>query len=155
PGFLVYRLKNNGAWLLAPRAKLAEMERNLRAVEKMFSLPAIKAKVGDARVDLFGDVPGWPLLNRLNYWSRPMPIAFAAWNDALERANEAFYRDPQRAPEFVICDLHRTNNRFVAQDDALALRALVDNYHPALAAGQFLLVEKNHPPWRDHLDKKP
>ena len=57
--------------------------------------------MGDKRVDFFGDQPGWPLLNRLNYWSRPMPILFAAWNPALERANEAFYRDPQTAPEYV------------------------------------------------------
>jgi hypothetical protein len=155
PGFLFYRLKNNAAWLLSPRAKLAEMDRDLHAVEKMFSLPDIKARVQGARMDFFGDVPGWPLLNRLNYWSRPMPITFAAWNDALEQANEAFYRNPQTAPEFVICDLHRTNNRFVAQDDALALRALLDNYHPVLTEKQFLLVQKNHLPWREHLEKKP
>jgi hypothetical protein len=154
PAFLGFRLKNNLAWVMSPRGQLAEMRRNLHEVEKMYSLPGIKAAVRNARVDFFGDEPGWPLLNGLNYRSRPMPILFAAWNDALERANEAFYRDAQTAPEFVICALHPTNNRFVPQDDALALRALFDNYHPVLVEQDFALLARNPPPLRDRAKKE-
>ena len=154
PAFLGFRLKSNLAWVLSPRGQLVEMERQLREVERMHALPGIKAIVRGAAVDFFGDEPGWPLLNGLNYRSRPMPILFAAWNDALEQANEAFYRDPRTAPEYVICALHPTNNRFVPQDDALALRALLDNYHPVLLEQDFLLLAKNPPPLRERARKE-
>jgi hypothetical protein len=99
--------------------------------------------VGGEKVDHFGLAPGWILLNRMNYWSRPMPITFAAANPTLQRANERFYRDPQKAPAFVTCLLQVIDDRFLPQDDALALRALLDNYHPVLSERGLLLLERN------------
>ena len=46
PDFLWFRLQDNLAWVVSPRGKLAELERRLREVEKMYSLPAIKATSG-------------------------------------------------------------------------------------------------------------
>jgi hypothetical protein len=77
-----------------------------------------------------------------------MPITFAASNVSLQEANESFYRDPSRAPEFVLCALHGLDLRVVFQDDALALRALLDNYHPVQMEKNILLLQKNPPPMR-------
>jgi tetratricopeptide (TPR) repeat protein len=82
-----------------------------------------------------------------------MAITFAASNEMLQRANEAFYRTPQTAPEFVICVVGSVDGRAAPQDDALALRALLDNYHPVLVEQRQVLLQKNPPPWMDHAEK--
>ena len=84
---------------------MARMGEELAKAEAYFALPKIKAEVGQHRVDFFGMKTGWILLNHLTYWSRPMPMAYAAWNGELARANEAFFRDARTMPEYVICDV--------------------------------------------------
>jgi tetratricopeptide (TPR) repeat protein len=153
PRGLGERLRSNLAWVVSPGRQTAKMKGELRDVKALSALPGIKAKVRDARVDYFGYEPGYVLLNDLNYWCRPMPITFAASNETLERANEAFYRNPQTAPEFVICVVGGVDNRAAPQDDALALRALLDNYHPVLVEQRQVLLQKNPPPWLDHAEK--
>ena len=92
-----------------------------------------------AAVDSFGSFPGYVLLNRLNYSPRPM----------LEQANEAFYRNRQTAPRYVMLRLSTVPPRSVMQDDALAARALLDNYHPVgVEGGECVLLEKNSGVWR-------
>jgi hypothetical protein len=157
PGYLFNRLKNNVSWLVTPRTRMAKMRMDLNKVEAIFSLPRTRARVGQARIDHFGCLPGWVLLNHLNYWPRPMPISFAAWNPALARANEGFYRNPLTAPEFVLAAINPVRDQCVLLDDALALRALLDNYHPVLMEGDlmsFLLLERNPPPLRERAEKK-
>ena len=141
------RLRSNFLWLVAPGRQMAERQQELRDAQARFALPDIKVRVGNARVDYFGYEPGYVLLNGLNYWSRPMPISFAAFNPELERANEAFYRNPLTAPEFVICAVGGVDNRATVQDDALALQAILDNYHPVLEEKRHLLLEKNEGRW--------
>jgi hypothetical protein len=153
PGYLWNRLANNFRWLISPQRQMAKMNTDLGKVEACFSLPRMKAKVAQAKVDYFGALPGWVLLNHLNYWSRPMPSDFCAWNPALEQANEAFYRDPHTAPPYVICSIVPIQ-RLLVQNDPLALRALLDNYHPVLLEDDRLLLETNAPPLRDRAEKK-
>jgi hypothetical protein len=155
PRGLWRRFQSNLAWVFTPQQQLTQMERGLRDTEASCALPGIKAKVKNARVDYFGYEPGYVLLNGMNYWSRPMPITFAASNEALERANEAFYRDPQTAPEFVICALGAVDGRTAMQDDVLALRALLDNYHPVLVEKEHLLLQKDSAPLLGRAEKKP
>jgi tetratricopeptide (TPR) repeat protein len=153
PRGLWERLRSNLAWVASPARQTAKMKGELRDVKALSALPGIKAKVRDSRVDYFGYEPGYVLLNDLNYWCRPMPITFAASNETLERANEAFYRNPQTAPEFVIGVVGSVDGRAAPQDDALALRALLDNYHPVLVEQRQVLLQKNPPPWLDHAEK--
>ena len=155
PRGLWRRLQSNFAWVAMPQRQMAQMEQSLRDIEAASALPRIAAKVRNARVDYFGYEPGYVLLNGLNYWSRPMPITFAAANETLERANEDFYREPQTEPEFVICAIGTIDGRTVVQDDALALRALLDNYHPVLVEKDLLLFQQNSAPLLAHAAKKP
>lgn len=143
PIYLTRRLQENVSWLISPGTQLARLSAQLRDTESANSLPLIKARVGAEKVDHFGLSPGWLLLNHLNYWSRPMPITFAAANAELQRANERFYRDPKSAPAFVTCMLQVIDDRFLPQGDALAFRALLDNYRPVLSERGLLLLERN------------
>jgi hypothetical protein len=78
-----------------------------------------------------------------------MPISFAASNEQLARANEAFYRGPATAPEYVLCALYSgLGQRAGIQDDAPALQALLDNYHPDLVEHGMLLLQKNQQAWK-------
>ena len=154
PGYLINCLKNNLNWIVSPRLQMARMGEELAKSEAYFSLPKIKAEVGQHRVDFFGMETGWIMLNHLTYWCRPMPMAYAAFNDDLVRANEAFFRDARTMPEYVICNVEGSTGRFVPQIDALALRALLDNYAPVLSERDLVLLKKNPFPPRDHLEKE-
>jgi hypothetical protein len=135
----------NLAWIAAPAARTAELEAALHENRKLYDLPWVRERVGRAPIDFFGYEPGWLLLNELHYVPRPMPITFAAANALVLRRNEAFYRDPRRAPPFVLARLGTIDGRLVPQDDALALGALLDNYHPVLSTGELVLLERNPP----------
>jgi hypothetical protein len=139
-------LARNLRWLLSPGRQRAALEAQLRQAQEFAALPEVKRRVKDATIDFFGSLPGFILLNGLNYWPRPMPISFAACNEFLQKANESFYRDARTAPRYVLCRVGSINERTVFQDDALALRALLDNYHPVLAEGNLLLLERNQAP---------
>ena len=148
PSRLIEHLRYNAAWLLWPRQQRALLDRELIRQRQVADLPLIRERVKNATVDVFGYLPGFALLNGMNYWPRPMPISFAASNAGLQEANESFYRDPARAPEFVLCAVLTIDHRALFQNDALALRALLDNYHPVQMEKDLLLLQKNPPPMR-------
>lgn len=133
---------HNMAWLFSPLERTRQMEAELRAAKVLHELPVIKSVVGSNSIDLFGYNPGHILLNDLNYSSRPMPITFAAANQLLQEANEQFYRNPQTAPAFVLCQMGGVDNRLYFQDDAKALRALFDLYRPMLAEKGLVLLQR-------------
>ena len=135
----------NLAWLRGPSWKTGELGAALRRNEVDYDLGPMKRVVGTAPIGFFGDRPGWVLLNRLNYVTRPMPIPFAAANAALRRRNEAYYRDPARTPDFVLLQLDPTTPDLVTLDDGLALGALFDNYHPLSSGGDLVLLRRNEP----------
>jgi hypothetical protein len=130
PARLVMLWERNLAWIVAPGRRSAELADALASRKQQFRLPKMQERVGRARIDFFGYKPGWLLLNDMEYAPRPMPITFAATNEFLLRRNEAFYRDPKRAPRFVLCELMTIDDRLVPLDDGLALGAILDNYHP-------------------------
>ena len=136
-------LTRNAGWLVRPGAARAEMEAELARNRQTFALPQIAALVGDARVDFFGYEPGGLLLNGLTWAPRPMPMSFMAANERLMRRNEAFYRDPSTAPEYVVASYGSIDARFPPLDDALALRALLDNYTPVGSEAGLLLLQRN------------
>jgi hypothetical protein len=158
PGYWVNCLRDNLNWIFSPCLQMANMREQQARAEAFFSLPRIKAEVGQSRVDFFGMETGWVLLNRLTYWCRPMPAAYAAFNGELAQANEAFLRDARTMPEYVICHVEGSNHRFIPQIDALAFQALLDNYTPVLTEQKlgriYVLLKRNSGPPRDHLDKQ-
>ncbi|HEX2485988.1 MAG TPA: hypothetical protein VHQ66_11840 [Myxococcota bacterium] len=145
PARLAELWTRNLSWLVSPARRTAELEAALQENRRQYDLPWVRERVGRAPVDFFGYEPGWLLLNDLRYSPRPMPISFAAANPLLLQRNEAFYRDPARAPRFVLAKLGSIDQRLVSQDDGLALGALLDNYHPVVLTGELVLLERNPP----------
>jgi len=134
---------SNLAWIASPARRSAELAGALEDRKQRFALPEIREQVGNASIDFFGFEPGWLLLNDLAYVPRPMPITFAASNAPLLRRNEAFYRDPSRAPQFILARLGSIDERLVPLDDGLALGAILDNYHPILLHDDLLLLKRS------------
>ena len=135
-------LSQNASWLFSPLQKTAAMEKQLELAKSVNSLPLIKKTVGQDSIDFFGYEPGYLLLNDLNYTSRPMPITFAAANRFLQEANERFYRDPVKAPGYILLKPGTIDNRFSLQDDALAKRELLRDYRFILNEKELLLFQR-------------
>ena len=135
PARLATLWQRNLEWLITPGQRSVELSQALMDRESEFRLPGLNDAVGSAAIDAFGYRPGWALLNHLAYTPRPMPISFAATNEFLLRRNEAFYRDPEHAPRFILCELGSIDDRLVSLDDGLALGAILDNYHPRMTWG--------------------
>lgn len=144
PGRLLQHWRHNASWMFFPSAETSHVEADLARQREKSRLPRVRAAVGGASIDQFGYQPGYVLLNELNYRPRPMPISFAAANPPLLTRNEAFYRSPS-APEFVLVHIDGLEDRLTAQDDALALGALLENYAPLFREGEQLLLRRNPP----------
>lgn len=142
PSRILDHIKQNIFWIISPLETTRRLENHLHKTKMENSLVEVKKIVGNATIDFFGYEPGYLLLNDLNYTPRPMPITFAAMNYYLQKANESFYRDPLKAPQFVLYQYGGVDNRLFAQDDALALQALFDNYLPILVEKNLLLLKK-------------
>jgi hypothetical protein len=141
------RIKENLTTLINWESTRKAWEKEIVEVEKRTDLPAVKREVWNETIDQFGFEPGWILLNKLNYHPRPMSISFAAYNDLLMSSNGRFYRDSATAPVYVLARLGSADNRFVAQDDSLAVVELLRRYQPVLVEkGQVLLKRKTYQP---------
>jgi len=133
----------NLEWLVSTGRRSKDLARGLEDRKQQFALPEVRDRVGGASIDFFGFEAGWLLLNDLAYAPRPMPITFAAANAPLLRRNEAFYRDPSRAPQYILARLGSIDERLVPLDDGLALGAILDNYHPSVLHDDLLLLERS------------
>ncbi len=127
-----------------------ELPRNARAqfasAQKMFALPAIKAVVGSAPVDVFGNEHAFAILNQLNLRPRPALQGYAAYNERLEKLDGDFMASP-RAPEFVLQKINgnTVDNRMPSLDDALATRYLYHHYSFMMEEREFLIWKRTPP----------
>ncbi len=135
------RLVGNVKTLLSPSTTRNELDRRLRAMQREFDLPRIKAAVGSATVDLFSYEQGVLFLNDLTWHPRPVFQSYSAYTPALLAANAAFF-DGDDAPRFVIFKLEPIDNHFPAMEDAGAMKVILRDYAPLFAEGGFLLFEK-------------
>ena len=110
-----------------------------RAVE---DLPAIRALVGRAPVDMLGYSQGALLLNGLNYRPRPVIQSYSAYDPWLLKKNSSYY-EGRDAPEFVVYRMESIDDRFPTLDDSAALAALLRRYSPVITEKSYLLWRKN------------
>ncbi|MBI3553900.1 MAG: hypothetical protein HY077_15500 [Elusimicrobia bacterium] len=118
------------------------LESSLAEQKAAAALPRTSASIGNGSVDLFGNEAGIVLMNGWDYRPRPCFHSHGAYTPLLERMNADFYAGPD-APDFVLAkpgsavDWH-----FSAQEDGLALRALLERYRPVLAEGPTVLLKR-------------
>jgi len=110
-------------------------------LQQELDLPALRARIGDARVDLLGCAQGVMLLNGFHYAPRPVFQSYGAYTTPLQQINEAYYLGPD-APRFVILKFCAVDGRHPDGDDALALLAVMRAYRPRLQEKEYLLLEK-------------
>lgn len=127
--------------LVRPVERRAELEHKLADQRELNQLPEIADTVGRERVDYFGSQQGILLLNGLNYRPRPMGGgAFNVYSPYLMQLNRDFLRDPARRPAFYVARPGSIDNRFVAQDDGLALQDLLQGWRPEVVEQNVLLL---------------
>jgi hypothetical protein len=96
---------------------------------RVASLPRIRAAVSQGTVDVYDFETGAALLNHLNLSSRPIFQGYAADSAAMEELNLGFYRS-RRAPEFLLWNEGRVDNRVPGLDDGALVAALAGHYEP-------------------------
>lgn len=117
----------------------AELEHNRREAQ----VPQIQNTIGQGTVDFFGFEQGLLLLNKLNYRPRPMGGgSFNVFTPWLQEKNEAFVRDPSRAPAWQVLKLQTLDYRLPSADDPLTLRAILELYSPVLMPRDYLLFKR-------------
>ena len=124
------------------RAK-ARFDAELATQRNRYALPLVRETVGQARVDFFGVEHGYLTLNRLNYRPRPMGGGnFSVFNAWLQDANLRAVTSPATAPAYFITRVEMFDNRFLAQDDAGTLRALLGLYQPVEAEQGMVIFQR-------------
>ncbi|HET7536355.1 MAG TPA: hypothetical protein VFJ90_07870 [Candidatus Didemnitutus sp.] len=137
----MFRERFTGAFTL-PVAK-ATLDADLAARRVAYLLPEVKQRVGRGSIDLFGVEHGIIPLNDLKYRPRPMSGGtFNVYTPWLMEQNQEFLRDPDRAPEYYLVKPSTIDGRILAQDDALALRELIQRYSPVLIDQGYLLLRR-------------
>lgn len=137
---LVYGVVERATGVDAGRMRDAYETLRTRA-QRVFDLPGFRARIGVARVDMFGCAQGIVLINDFTYAPRPVFQTYATHTEPLQRINEAYYLGPD-APQFVILKLCTIDGRHPAGDDALALLALMRTYRPLMQEKGYLLLER-------------
>lgn len=117
-----------------------EFARRLEVQRRLFAMPRTRQVVGTHSIDVFGMEHARAPFNDLNYRPRPMSGGpFNVYTAELMRLNRDFLRDPARRPDFYLVRLQTIDGRLLAQDDGLALVALLQLYEPVLLEQEHLL----------------
>jgi hypothetical protein len=119
-----------------------QREAQWQAVSNSAALPAIRDRVGGARIDMVTWQQGMILVNGLNYAPRPVFQSHLAATPKLARLNETYFLGP-KAPEFVLFQLNGIDNRVPMSEDGVALMALLRRYRPVLSEDGFLLLQRD------------
>jgi hypothetical protein len=139
----------NGETVLDPSGLRSKMEEQRATKQQEFALPLIKARVGDAPIDLVSYEQGVLFLNGMNWRPRPVFQSYSAYTPALLAANAQFFRSAA-APEYVLFKLETIDERLPALDDGPALLEILRRYRPLLVEKGYLLLERHRDPGEDN-----
>jgi|CZKI01.1.fsa_nt_gi hypothetical protein len=117
------------------------------------SLPRIRAAVGRSTVDVYDFSTGAALLNRLNLDPRPIFQSYSAYTPSLEGWNLRSYQSG-RAPDFLLWNDERVDNRYPGQDDAMLLAALSGHYEPVFPERGYWLFKRVSPVARAQVERR-
>jgi hypothetical protein len=139
---LVFRIQNSVRNLAHLDDLRQRREDEWRSVAERSDLPKIRARIGNARVDLMTWELGMLIVNGFNYVPRPLFQSYSAYTPTLARLNEAHFLDAH-APEFVLLKLDAIDERVPMSEDGLTLIALLKLYRPVLSERGFLLLQRD------------
>jgi hypothetical protein len=105
------------------------------------SLPRVREAVGRSTLDVYDFSTAVALMNGLNLDSRPIFQSYCAYTPSLEGWNLRFYQSP-RAPDYLLWNEERIDDRFPGEDDALLVAALPGHYTPVLKERGYWLLRR-------------
>jgi hypothetical protein len=117
------------------------------------SLPSIRAAVGRATVDVYDCFTAAALLNGMNLAPRPVFQSYTAYSPGLERLNLRAY-ESGRAPDFLMWNDDRIDDRYPGEDDAMLVAALPGHYQPLFAEKEFWLFKRTAPLSTDPTERR-
>ncbi|MEO6003596.1 MAG: hypothetical protein ABIZ04_05630 [Opitutus sp.] len=131
--------------LAHPIARKQQLAARLAENRVRFRLPETIEHVQDHTIGFFGYESGYLALNGLN--EIPSPVAgggpFSVFTPHLQRLNEQHLLTPETSPLFYLVKLQTIDERYIPQDDARSLNALLRLYQPVLAERGMLLMRKS------------
>ncbi|MBI2496379.1 MAG: hypothetical protein HYV75_00035, partial [Opitutae bacterium] len=140
-------MQRNLRFVARPGFFRAPLDQGLEHNRREAQVPQIRNEIGRDSVDFFGFEQGLLLLNGFNYHPRPMGGgSFNVFTSWLQERNEAFVRDPQRAPTWQVFKLQTLDGRLPTADDPLTLRAVLQLYTPVLMQRDYLLLKRRPTP---------
>jgi len=135
------RLIDHARMLAGVDPRQAEVVAACPARLDKLALPATKAMVGGASLDIFGHLQDYAIANEFSYVPRPVFQSYSAYSRGLEERNERFYLG-ETGPRFALLALQPIDGRFPPLEDARCLRAILKNYRLAGCEGPFLVLER-------------
>ncbi len=126
------------------RLDAAAREIDARGEERLegLRLPAdVRARIGDATVDVVPWRVATAAANDLRWRPRPVFQDYTAYTPALDGLNAAHWAS-ERAPRFVLADTRSIDGRHVFLEAPASWRALVDRYALAAATDDLVLLER-------------
>jgi hypothetical protein len=128
----------------ATRAQLAATSAAALAADRL--PPELLARIGKSFVAIFPWECSYAAANNLNY--RPFPVfqSYDAYTSYLDQWNAAFFRDPARAPEFVLMDWLAIDDRHPLLDVPAMFLELYRNYDLDGRYGPHMLLRRRARP---------
>jgi hypothetical protein len=125
--------------------RIGDLPREWKAAYEQASagaqLPRVKAAVGGGTVDVYDFNTDIAFMNGLNLDSRPVFQGYTAYTPGLEALNLRHYRSG-RAPDFLLWNGDRIDNRYPGQDDAMMVSALPGHFEPLFQEGGYWLFRR-------------
>jgi len=115
------------------------LDERVAELKEQYDLPKIRARVGQAPVDIVSWGQGLIFLNGLEWRPRPVFQSYVAFTPELISINGDFYAG-ERAPEFVIFRLQAIDKQFPLMNDNEALKILLRDYRLVLAEKGYVLL---------------
>ena len=122
----------------------ADWQEAYDTARELNALPTVRDAVGSGTIDVVNYSEGAALLNGLTLSARPIFQSYSAYTPSLEGWNLRFYQS-DKAPDFLLWDSGRVDNRYPGQDDAMLVAALPGHYEPALSEAGYWLFRKITP----------
>ena len=119
----------------------SEWQGQYETARQAAELPAIRAAVGRGTADVYDFNTGAAILNGLSLSTRPIFQGYSAYTPSLQGYNLRHYQSA-RAPDFLLWNDERVDNRYPGQDDAPLLARLPGHYDPLFTEGGYWLFRK-------------
>jgi hypothetical protein len=142
---LIDHWRGQAEQVLHPAEVRERMDALQADMRRQYDLPAIRARVGNERIDVLTESQGVALLNGLNLSPRPTLQSVNAVSADMLRANAAYFAG-SAAPPFVLLKWAAYDHRYPTLADGPALLEVLRRYRPTVEENGFLLLERRPEP---------